>query len=362
MNSENHGITRDVARTTLAVLCIGVLIGATFWILRPFLTSIVWATIIVVATWPLLQKLQSLFRGRRWLATAAMTAMLLLVIILPLMLAVATIAGKADDIAAWVRSFSPLALPSPPAWVETIPLVGRSIAERWHQFIGVTPEEFTAQLTPYAKTALQWFVARAGSFAAMMIDILLTVVITAVMYSRGEAASAGIRAFARRLAGAHGEETAVLAAKAIRSVAMGIVVTALVQTILGGLGLLIAGMPAAPLLAAVMLMLCLAQLGPTLVLAPSVVWLYWSGQIIAGTFLLVIAIVAGTIDNFLRPLLIRKGVDISLVLIFAGVIGGLMAFGVVGLFIGPVVLTITMTLLDAWMSGESQGSTGPEEG
>jgi predicted PurR-regulated permease PerM len=124
-----------------------------------------------------------------------------------------------------------------------------------------------------------------------------------------------------------------------------------VQAAVGGLGLVITGIPAAGLFTAVMLFLCLAQLGPLLVLIPAVVWLYWTGQTALGTTLLVISVAAGTIDSVVRPVLIRRGVDLPLLLIFAGVIGGLIAFGIIGLFVGPVVLTVTFTLLKAWVSG-----------
>ncbi len=126
--------------------------------------------------------------------------------------------------------------------------------------------------------------------------------------------------------------------------------TAIVQSVLGGIGLAVAGVPYAGLLTVVMFMLCIAQLGPTLVLAPAVIWLYWSGDTVWGTVLLVVAVVVGTLDNFLRPMLIKMGADLPLLLIFSGVIGGLLAFGLVGIFIGPVVLAVAYTLLQAWMS------------
>jgi predicted PurR-regulated permease PerM len=103
-----------------------------------------------------------------------------------------------------------------------------------------------------------------------------------------------------------------------------------------------------------MLILCLAQVGPILVLVPSVLWLYWSGQPVWGTVLLILSIIASTIDNFLRPVLIRKGIDLPLLLIFAGVIGGLIGFGIVGLFIGPVILAVAYTLLASWIAGDMQ--------
>jgi len=113
----------------------------------------------------------------------------------------------------------------------------------------------------------------------------------------------------------------------------------------------VAGVPAAAVLTAIMFILCIAQLGPVLVLIPAVIWLYWSGQTLWGTVLLIFTIVAATLDNFLRPVLIKKGADLPLLLIFAGVIGGLIAFGIIGLFIGPVVLAVTYTLLGAWVDG-----------
>ena len=204
------------------------------------------------------------------------------------------------------------------------------------------------------QAVLHWFVAKAGSIASTLLQFLLTVIIAAVMYAKGETAAAGVRKFARRLAGEHGEEAVVLAAKACRSVALGIVVTAIIQTCIGGVGLFVAGVPAAPVITAIMFMLCLAQLGPILVLVPSVIWVYWSGEAIWGTVLLIVTIIAGTIDNFIRPVLIKKGADLPLLLIFAGVIGGLIAFGVIGLFIGPVVLAVTLTLLQAWVSDKEQ--------
>jgi predicted PurR-regulated permease PerM len=130
------------------------------------------------------------------------------------------------------------------------------------------------------------------------------------------------------------------------------VVTALVQSVLGGIALVIAGVPFAALLSGVMFVLCIAQLGPMLVLIPAVIWLYWSNEPVWGTFLLVCTVVVGTLDNVLRPFLIRKGADLPLLLIFAGVIGGLIAFGLSGIFVGPVVLAVTYTLLDAWMNDD----------
>jgi predicted PurR-regulated permease PerM len=194
-----------------------------------------------------------------------------------------------------------------------------------------------------------WFVDQAGSIGMMIVQFLLTVIIAAILYAGGETSTDAVRRFARRLAGQRGDDVTVLAGKAIRGVALGVGLTALVQSALGGIGLAVAGVPAAAVLTAVMFLLCVAQLGPVLVLIPAVIWLYWSGQNLWGTVLLVWSILVGSLDNFLRPILIKKGADLPLLLIFAGVIGGLLAFGIIGLFIGPVVLAVTYTLLGSWV-------------
>jgi predicted PurR-regulated permease PerM len=291
-----------------------------------------------------------------------MTVALLLIVFIPLTLAVLTILGNAEDIAARAKSLAAMTASPPPEWLERIPLVGGRISAKWQEFVALSPDERSAMATPYARKALQWFLAQAGGVAAMIVQFLLTVIISAVMYAGGEKAAAGILAFARRLAGQRGEEVTVLAEKAIRSVALGIVLTALIQTAIAGAGLVISGMPAAVLLTAVVFMLCLAQLGPALVVVPSVIWFYWKGDPLWGTVLLVFSIIALTIDNVIRPILIRKGADLPLIMIFAGVIGGLIAFGVIGLFIGPVVLAVTYTLLKAWVSGNNEEEAAVSRG
>ena len=346
--------SRDITHTTLAVLIIGILIASSFWILRPFLISFAWASIVVIATWPVLERLQARLTHRRGPAVALMALVMLLVVILPIMFAALTIVDNAQGITEQVRSVMTHSLPPPPDWVEHTPLVGEKFAARWKEFASLSAQARADVVSPYASKVLQWFVAQAGSVGMAMLQFLLTVVIATILYAQGEIAREGILNLARRLAGQQGEAVAVLAAKAVRGVVLGVVLTALIQTGIGGVGLFLTGVPAAGLLTAVTLILCLAQLGPLLVMVPAVIWLYWSDQPAWGTVLLVFAIVAGTIDNFLRPVLIRRGADLPLLLIFAGVIGGLIGFGIIGLFIGPVVLAVTYTLLKAWVSGTAQ--------
>lgn len=175
-------------------------------------------------------------------------------------------------------------------------------------------------------------------------------VIASILYATGENAARTMRRFGFRLSGQRGENSVILAGQAIRSVALGVGVTAIVQTLIGGVGMALAGVPFAPLLAALMLMFCIAQIGPLPILAPAVIWMFWQDdQVGWASFLLVITLVAVSLDNLLRPLLIKRGADLPLLLILAGVIGGLLSFGLIGIFVGPVALAVTYTLFDAWL-------------
>lgn len=342
--------SRDLTRTALALAFLGSLVGTSLWVLSPFLPSLVWATMIVVATWPILLNVQSRLGGRRSAATAVMAALLVLVLVIPFTLAIVTIVDNADRIIGWSKSLASDGLPRPPEWVEKIPFIGSRLASEWKQLADGGSEGLVARISPYLNTVVRWFVAQVGTVGVMVLHFLLTVLMSAILYATGETAANQVVRFSRRLAGERGEISVILAALAIRAVALGVVVTAFVQSVIAGVGLWISGVPYAALLTAVVFMLGVAQLGPLPVLIPSVIWLYWKDEPAWGTVLLVITILVSGIDNVLRPILIRKGANLPLLLIFAGVIGGLIAFGIIGLFIGPVVLAVTYTLLSAWVA------------
>jgi predicted PurR-regulated permease PerM len=342
--------SRDIPRITLVVLVIGVMIVGSLWVLRPFIAATVWAATVVVATWPMMLGLQSRLGGRRWLAVALMTGAMLLLLVVPLVLAVSTIADHAEDVVKWVHAAVKGGVPAPPEWVGRIPLIGSNLLRQWRQLETTGHEELVAQAASYVRTVVQWVAGQAGAFGVLLVHFLLTVLLTAILYTTGETAAAGVRRFARRLAGDRGDGAVVLAGQAIRAVALGVVVTALVQSAVSGIGLAVVGIPYAAVLTAIILILCIAQLGPLLVLGPAVGWLYWSGDAVWGTVLLVWTLLVSALDNVLRPMLIKRGADLPLLLIFAGVIGGLIGFGIIGLFVGPVILAVTYRLLESWIA------------
>ena len=354
--------SRDLARITLSVLSMGVLIGGSLWVLRPFIPALVWATMIVVSTWPFMLRLQAWLGGRRGAAVAVMTVILLLLLFVPLYLAVSTVLEQSDRIVTFVRKLPTLQLPPPPQWVNDLPFVGRRAAAQWLALASLDPAQLADKLTPYIKNVLVWFAGKAGGFGTFVVEFLLTVVVSAILYAKGEGAARYLRRFSRRLSGSRGDKIVTLSGSAIRAVALGIVVTALVQSALAGIGLFAVGFPLAGLVSAIVFILCIAQIGPLLALVPCVIWLYATGSPGRGTALLVVTVAAQLIDNVLRPLLIKRGANLSLLLIFPGVIGGLLWLGIIGLFIGPLLLAVTSTLLDDWIAsgvGENAAQDEP---
>ena len=187
---------RDIARTVLQVLGIVAMMVACAWILRPFLLAGLWATTIVVATWPLLLRLEGLLGGRRAPAVAVMSIALLVILIGPLSVGIAGLVDNADRIAGWLKSMTSFSVPPPPQWLESLPIVGARATARWQNLASSTPEEIGARVAPYARSVLEWFLVQVGSLGFMVVQFLLTVAIAAVLYVNGETAARGVRRFA----------------------------------------------------------------------------------------------------------------------------------------------------------------------
>lgn len=358
-----HPHAGELTRTTFAVLFIGALLAVSLLILRPFLGPMVWATMVVVATWPLMRRIERRLGGRRGPAVAVMTAMLLLLFVVPLTLAIVTIVDNVDRMVGWAQMAAAYRMPhEPPAWLAGLPLVGGLLERLWGQATALGMQDLLPRLSPYAGDLTRWLAAQLGSVGMLLLQFLLTVLIAALLYAAGEPAVSLTRRFAYRLGGERAVDTVALAGGAIRGVALGVGITAVVQAVLAGGGLALAGVPFAGLLTALCFMLCIAQIGVIPVLLPAAIWLFWGDHTGWGIFMLVWAGVVAMLDNVLRPVLIRMGADLPLLLIFAGVIGGLLAFGLVGIFVGPVVLAVAYTLLEAWMGAgppPRAGGDGP---
>lgn len=349
----------DIPQILLSVLFISVMLIACLWIVQPFVLGLAWAGTVVIATWPLLLRLQKLLWGRRSLAVLVMTLLLILLLIIPVALLVNSLVDNSAPLVHSVTS-GHIAIPEL-NWLEHIPLIGTKIHAIWHNLLESGGTAIVDKLRPYIGTTTTWFIGQAAHVGRFMMHCALMLLFATLLYWRGEQVAQGIRHFATRLASARGDAAVVLAAQAVRAVALGVVVTALAQGILGGVGIAIAGIPYATLLTVLMVLCCLVQLGPLPILIPCIIWLYWSGDTTWGTVLLVWSSVVGMMDSVIRPLLIRMGADLPLVLVLSGVIGGLIAFGMIGLFIGPVVLAVSWRLYYAWVHEAAEPQDNADE-
>ena len=233
----------DITRVVLFVLVIGALLLGSFWTLLPFLSGLIWATTIAVATWPLLLQVQRLTGGRRAPAVAIMTLLVLMAFILPFAVAISTLIDAAERSPTVMSAFLSKGMGPPPEWIAKIPAVGEQLADRWQTVAAGGPAALAAIVQPYARAAATWALAATGGFGRTIVLILLTVLLVTILYSQGENAARGALAFANRLGGETGERTLRLAGQAVRSVALGVVLTALVQSVLAGLGLWFCGIP-----------------------------------------------------------------------------------------------------------------------
>ena len=337
---------------TLAVLTM--LIVGCFFVLQPFITALVWAAILCTTTWPLYWRLTARLRDRSGLAALAMVVLLALLMLAPFIVVGATIADNAALMAKWGRGILESGPPDPPAWVSGLPLVGATVAAYW-----TSMAHDTAQMLPmlrdYVEPLRKFLVASGASVVGAILQMTLAIFIAWFMFRDGHAIAAHLHRVALRIAGDRGIHLASVAAATVRGVVLGLLGTALVQGVVAAIGFWIAGIQAAPLLGLLTFFLSPVPVGPPLVWVPAGLWLIQNGQMGWGLFVLLWGVLAvSTIDNVIKPLIISRGVDLPFVLVLLGVLGGAIAFGFIGIFLGPVLLAVGYALLMEWAASRGR--------
>ncbi len=342
----------DLPKIIFIMIFISIIIIASFWILQPFILGLSWAGMVVIATWPFLIRLESFLLGKRSLAVIVMTLLLVLLFMLPISLMIESLVDNSSLIITWAGALGKLHIPDP-VWLRSLPMLGDNIYNSYHVLINANGAAILAKIQPYFGQTATWLVAQVANVGRLLVHCTLMLLFSAILYARGEQIALGIRRFSVRLFSERGSALVLLGGQAIRAVALSVVVTALVQTVLAGIGLALSGIAATTWLTVLIFICCVAQLGPLPILIPSIIWFYWSGNTTWAMVLIIWSCVVATLDNVLRPMLIRMESDLPTLLIFMGVVGGLLAFGLIGLFIGPVVLAVSYRLFTAWMDDTS---------
>jgi predicted PurR-regulated permease PerM len=347
-------------RAFLLLLFAGLLLGI-LAVLRPFTTGILFGAILAIAAWPLRDFL--LRRGlKRGLAATLLLLLALAVVVLPLMAMAPGLGERLTQGAGRLRDYFAGAPQLPPR-LAGLPFVGERLASMWDKVL-LAKGSLRTVLGPYSAELRQMFVAAAGALGQSVLQIILSLVVATFFWVSGDALAATLRDILTRLAGATADAALDVAAGAVRSVAYGVVGTAIIQAVIMAIGLGVAGVPGAVLLGFVTLLLALSQIGAPLIIvvwAGAAVWLFGQDQQGWGIFMIFWGLVVTVIDNFIKPFLIGVGVEMPLSLTILGVFGGFVAFGFLGLFIGPTLIAVGFMLLQTWRGAPAArpGATVP---
>lgn len=318
-------------------------------LLRPFFVPILWAAILVVSSWPLYCRLVRFMKGHRTTAALLMTIAWTAVLFLPLFELGARLTDNVTSITEAVRSATTTPLPPPPAWLAEFPVVGKWLESEWLSASN-NPERFLAAVQQLVPAVRDWLLARGADVAQGLLQLSLSLFTSFFFYRDGPAIVEVTDSIITRITGPRTERFSGTAAATMTSVVYGLLGTSLVQGILSAATYKIAGVPGALLLGFVSLFLSLIPAGLTLIWLPAAIWLGAQGATGWAAFVAISGLIIGSIDNFLRPYLIRQGSDLPFLLVLIGVVGGAVGFGVIGIFLGPALLGIGYSLIREWAS------------
>ncbi len=348
--SDDKAFLTRVVEASIRIAAIAILAVACYQIVLPFLLPIVWGIIIAVAVYPVQLKLESLYRGRRGLAATSVILLMLVIMLVPAWLLTDTLITGIQGLGEQVRAGT-LKVPPPPAGVETWPLIGRPIAGLWTT-ASVNLEKLFVQFTPELKMAGGWLLSVAGQIGLTVLMFIISIVVAGVLLAYSPGGIAMAEKFAKRLAGDHGSDFVKLSGETIRSVVRGILGIAFIQSVMAGILLLASGIPGAGLWAFVCLLLVVMQIGTLPVLLPAAIYVWSTSETLPAVIFTVCALLVGISDNILKPLLLGRGTQTPMLVLLIGSLGGLIVAGLIGLFVGAVVLTLGYRLFLAWLEGD----------
>ncbi|KRA19172.1 AI-2E family transporter [Pseudomonas sp. Root569] len=331
-----------------------VLFGASFWVMAPFWSALFWGAVLAFASWPLMRLLTRWLGGRESLAAGILTLGWMLLVAVPLVWLGFNLADHVRDAVALIKDIQVDGLPEAPSWLGSIPLVGERLAGMWDS-IDQQGAALMVSIKPYLGQVGNWLLARSAQIGGGILELTLSLVFVFFFYRDGPRLAMFVHRLLERLIGERAGYYIELVAGTVQRVVNGVIGTAAAQALLALIGFLIAGVPGALVLGIVTFLLSLIPMGPPLVWIPATAWLAWKGDYTYAVFLGVWGtFVISGVDNVLKPYLISRGGNLPLVIVLLGVFGGLIAFGFIGLFIGPTLLAVAYSLLTDWSATQAQ--------
>jgi predicted PurR-regulated permease PerM len=343
---------RQFFERAIGLALIASLVAACLSVTAPFIIPLLWGVIIAVSTWPVYRRLRDALGGYRKLAATIMAILLTLILVAPIVLLSVTLADNVQAIVGLVGGIGHYRLPPPPPWVRTMPLIGPRAYEYWREAM-LNMGAIFERAQPYIASLTTWLLARGADLGLAMLEFLVAIVIAGVLYVTGEPGVAILRRFIRRIASEREVALVDIAGRTIRGVAIGVIGTAFVQGVIAAIGLMIVSAPGPVLLGFTTFVVSVAQLPTALVLLPVAGWLFWSDMTWQAVFLAVWCVaVVNMVDNVVRPILISHGARLPFILITIGVLGGLLTWGFIGIFLGATLLAVSYTLFRNWLDDD----------
>ena len=335
--------------TAAALVVIGCIM-----VLRPFVSALLWASILCFSTWPLFLKLTRVLQGRKSAAAGLMVLLSTLILVAPFAVVGVNLADNLGIAVDWFHSFKQDGLPHPPGWLLQLPVVGEMADKYWTDLTQNTEKTMDLFKELFLKSQ-GWLLRNSLNFLEGILQLSLSVLIAFFFYRDGEAVVEKMVVGVKKIAGDDTQHLLSVVGGTIKSVVYGILGTALCQGIVAAIGFKIAGIPSALLLGFATFFLSLIPGGPPFIWVPVTLWLFFNGHPALGVFMLVwgFFVISG-VDNLIRPYIISRGTKLSFILIFLGVLGGIIAFGFIGLFIGPTLLAIGQTLVQQFIARKAE--------
>ncbi|MFN9154846.1 MAG: AI-2E family transporter [bacterium] len=346
---ERNQLERYAQIAGVAVLVVGC-----FYVVSPFVASVLFAAVVCTTTWPVFVRIRRRVGDRPVVASLLMTTLLALVVIVPVALLAIALTDNVSALVDFASGLVKSGSPELPEWIRHLPVIGQWVDDYWHQVVESRDElrRLVERMIEPARTVL---VAVGSVLGQGLVQLSLAVLICFFLYRDGDSLMWAVRKTALRLGGELGERIVQIIHNTVISVVFGIIGTALAQAAVSLIGFLMAGVPAALVLAIATFFLSMIPAGPPLVWIGATVWLVSEGQVAWAVFMVVWGMFAiSGIDNVVRPILISRGADLPFLLVFIGVLGGLLAFGFIGIFIGPTLLALAFALLQHWINSETE--------
>ena len=344
LGRTEHGWADVAIRLALAAI----IVYWSFLLLRPFIPILIWAAILSVAMHPIYLWLKGVLGGRCTLTSFLLTVLALVVILGPVSALGSALVSNLSGIAASI-SEGTITVPPPPPFVADLPLVGDKLSAFW-QTASVELGETLASLEPQLKEVGRKLLGIVGNIGVGVLQFTVAIIIAGFTYSRAAGIQESLKTIAARAAPRMGEGFVDLAGGTVRSVARGVVGISLIQSILFGVGALVAEIPLAGVWTFAVLILAIIQIGPSLVILPVIIFAWISMDTVSAAILTAYMVPVTLLDNVLKPMVMGRGLPVPMLVIFIGVIGGTLAHGLIGVFVGPIVLALGYELGRAWIA------------